>query len=49
MSQSIQVRSLSDHEARLLSALAAAGRTVFTIEEARRTHRARVQQVLVDQ
>ena len=37
MSKPILVRSLSDREARLLSALAAAGRTIFTIEEARRT------------
>lgn len=35
MSQSAPIRSLSDREARLLSELAAAGRTVFTIEEAR--------------
>ena len=37
MSQSTLIRSLSDREARLLSALAAAGRHVFTIEEARQT------------
>jgi len=37
VSQPILARSLSDREARLLSALAAAGRTVFTIEEARQT------------
>lgn len=35
MSEPVVIRSLSDREARLLSALAAAGRTVFSIEEAR--------------
>ena len=38
MSQPVLVRSLSDGEARLLSALAAAGRTIFTIAEARQTY-----------
>ena len=37
MSQPALMRSLSDRETRLLSALAAAGRSVFTIDEARRT------------
>lgn len=37
MSQPILIRSLSDREARLLSALAAAGQNIFTIEEARQT------------
>jgi len=37
VSQPILARSLSDREARLLSALAAAGRNIFTIEEARQT------------
>ena len=37
MSQPILIRSLSSREARLLSTLAAAGRTIFTIEEARQT------------
>jgi len=37
VSQPTLIRSLSDREARLLSALAAAGRHVFTIEEARQT------------
>jgi len=37
MSQSTLARSLSEREARLLSALAAAGRNTFTIEEARQT------------
>ncbi len=35
VSQTTLIRSLSDREARLLSALAAAGRHVFTIDEAR--------------
>lgn len=38
MSQPVLVRSLSDREARLLTALAAAGRTIFTIEEARQAY-----------
>jgi predicted transcriptional regulator of viral defense system len=38
VSQPIPARSLSNHEARLLTALAAAGRTVFTIKEARQTY-----------
>jgi len=37
VSQPTLIRSLGDREARLLSALAAAGRHVFTIEEARQT------------
>jgi len=37
VSQPILARSLSDREARLLSALAAAGQNIFTIEEARQT------------
>jgi len=37
LSQPTLVRSLSDREARLLSALAAAGQNIFTIEEARQT------------
>ncbi len=37
MSQPTLIRSLSDREARLLSALAAAGQHIFTIEEARQT------------
>jgi predicted transcriptional regulator of viral defense system len=38
VSQPIAARSLSNSEARLLTALAAAGRTVFTIKEARQTY-----------
>ena len=37
MAQPTVIRSLSDREARLLSALAAAGQQIFTIEEARQT------------
>jgi predicted transcriptional regulator of viral defense system len=37
VSQPTQVRSLSDREARLLSALAAAEQNIFTVEEARQT------------